>query len=53
MAAGWLLGRFVFDRFLPTYPWGTIGFTLLGAVIGFYEIVKILMADQRGKNDQT
>jgi len=52
MAAGWLLGRFVFDRFLPTYPWGTIGFTLLGAVIGFYEIVQILMADQRSKNDR-
>ena len=51
MAAGWLFGRFVFDRFLPTYPWGTIGFIFLGAGAGFYEIVKILALDQRSKND--
>ena len=51
MAVGWLFGSFVFDRFLPTRPWGTVGFTLLGAVVGFYEIVQILMADQRSKDD--
>ena len=51
MAVGWLFGRFVVDRFLPTGSWGTIGFTLLGAVVGFYEIVQILMADQRSKDD--
>ncbi len=51
MAGGWLFGRLVFDRLLSTYPWGTIGFTLLGAVAGFYEIVKILTIDQRSKDD--
>ncbi len=51
MAVGWLFGHFVVDRFLPTGPWGTVGFTLLGAVIGFYEIVQILVADQRSKDD--
>ncbi len=49
MAAGWIFGRYVFDRYLSTYPYGTIGFTLLGAGVGFYEIVKILMIDQRSK----
>ena len=52
MAVGWVLGRYVFDRFLPTYPWGTIAFTLVGAGAGFYEIVQILTADQRSKDDQ-
>jgi len=52
MAAGWVLGSLVIDRFLHVYPWGTIGFTLLGAAVGFYEIVQILVADQRKKNDQ-
>lgn len=51
MAVGWFFGRFVFDRFLSTYPWGTIGFIFLGAGAGFYEIVQILASDQRSKND--
>ncbi|MGD0101322.1 MAG: AtpZ/AtpI family protein [Acidobacteriota bacterium] len=51
MAAGWLFGYFVFDRFLATYPWGTIGFTFLGAGAGFYEIIQILKSDQQSKND--
>lgn len=51
MAVGWLFGCFVFDRFLSTYPWGTIGFTILGAGAGFYEIVQILALDQRSKDD--
>jgi F0F1-type ATP synthase assembly protein I len=51
MAAGWILGHYLVDRFLPTYPWGSIGLTLVGAGAGFYEIVKILLADQRSKDD--
>ncbi len=51
MAAGWILGYHLFDRFLSTYPWGTITFVLLGAGAGFYEIVKILTADQRSRNE--
>ncbi len=46
MAAGWILGRYVVDRFLDTYPWGTILMILLGAGAGFYEIVRILMSDR-------
>jgi F0F1-type ATP synthase assembly protein I len=52
MAVGWIIGRFVVDRLLHVYPWGTIGFTLLGAVVGFYEVVKIVIADQGNKDDQ-
>ena len=51
MAAGWLIGRFVFDRFFSTYPWGTIVLTLAGAGIGFYEIFRILAVDQRSKDE--
>jgi F0F1-type ATP synthase assembly protein I len=50
MAVGWILGYFVVDRFLPTYPWGTVLFVLLGAGAGFYEIFQILSADQRRKD---
>jgi F0F1-type ATP synthase assembly protein I len=53
MAVGWLIGHYLLDRFLPTYPWGTVGFTLLGAGAGFYEIVQILSADQRRKDDSS
>ena len=47
MAGGWALGYFAVDRFLHTYPWGGIIGTLLGAGAGFYEIVRLLMRDQR------
>ena len=50
MAVGWVIGHFLLDRYLPIYPWGTVGLTLLGAGAGFYEIVRILNADQRSKN---
>jgi hypothetical protein len=50
MAVGGLLGYYVVDRYLGSYPWGTVVFVLLGAVAGFYEIVRILMLDQRNKD---
>jgi F0F1-type ATP synthase assembly protein I len=43
MFAGWLMGYFVMDRFLHSYPWGSILGTMLGAGAGFYEILRILM----------
>ena len=45
MAAGWFLGYFLVDRWLDTFPWGTIFCLFLGAGAGFYEIYKILTED--------
>ncbi len=42
MAAGWLLGFFLVDPYLHTFPWGSIILTLFGAGAGFYEILRIL-----------
>lgn len=42
MLAGWLLGNFVLDRLLRTFPWGSIVFTLVGAGAGFFQIIRIL-----------
>jgi F0F1-type ATP synthase assembly protein I len=44
MAVGWLLGYYVVDRFLSSFPWGTVVFILLGAGAGFFEIVRILVS---------
>ena len=52
MAAGWLLGYYVVDRYLSTFPWGSIVFTLIGAGAGFFEIVKILIPS-RGQGDHS
>jgi F0F1-type ATP synthase assembly protein I len=46
MAAGWILGYFLVDRFLRVFPWGSIGFTLIGAGAGFYEIIRLLVPDR-------
>ena len=51
MAVGGLLGYYVVDRYFGAYPWGTVVLVLLGAAAGFYEIVKILVLDQRSKSD--
>jgi F0F1-type ATP synthase assembly protein I len=51
MAAGWVLGYFLLDRYLHVFPWGSIVFTILGAGAGFYEIVKLLAPD-RDKSDR-
>ncbi len=46
MAAGWILGYFLVDRVLQTFPWGSILLTLFGAGAGFYEIVRILIPNR-------
>jgi hypothetical protein len=51
MAVGGLLGYYLIDRYFGVYPWGTVVLVLLGAAAGFYEIVKILILDQRSKGD--
>jgi F0F1-type ATP synthase assembly protein I len=51
MAAGGFLGYYIVDRYLGIYPWGTVVFLLLGAAAGFYEIMRILIQDQRSKGD--
>ncbi len=51
MAVGGIVGYCLVDRYLPTYPWGTIILVLLGAAAGFYEIIKTLILDQRSKGD--
>ncbi len=47
MAAGWVLGYYVLDRFLTKFPWGSLALTLVGAGAGFYEIISLLTGDQR------
>ena len=47
MAAGWFLGYYVLDRYVTRFPWGSLTLTLLGAGAGFYEIIRLLMHDQR------
>ncbi len=51
MAGGWILGYYVVDHFLNSYPWGSLIFAFLGAGAGLYEIMRILTADQRKKSD--
>ncbi len=43
MAAGWVIGYYILDPMLGSFPWGSIIMTLLGAGAGFYEIVRILI----------
>ena len=49
MAAGAALGYFAVDPVLGIYPWGTIVLTLAGAGAGFYQIVRILTGNPRGR----
>jgi F0F1-type ATP synthase assembly protein I len=44
MGAGWIFGYYVVDRFLHSFPWGSVAATILGAGIGMYEIFKLLTA---------
>lgn len=52
MAAGWLFGYFLIDRYMSTFPWGTLLFVFLGAGAGFYEIVRIVLLDRDEKPGQ-
>jgi F0F1-type ATP synthase assembly protein I len=51
MAAGWILGYYLVDRPFSVFPWGSVSMTLVGAGAGLYEILKILVSDQRGERD--
>jgi len=51
MAVGWVLGYYILDRLMGTYPWCSIIMLLLGAGAGFYEITKILVDVQRDKGE--
>jgi F0F1-type ATP synthase assembly protein I len=42
MAAGWVFGYYVIDRFLHTFPWGSVVAAFLGACVGMYEIFRLL-----------
>ena len=53
MAAGWLLGYYLVDRYLKAFPWGTIILTMVGAGAGIYEIIKILDVSGSNKGDQS
>jgi F0F1-type ATP synthase assembly protein I len=43
MAAGWIIGFYLVDNYLGTFPWASILLTLAGAGAGFYEIIRILV----------
>ena len=51
MAVGGFIGYYLVDRYFATYPWGTVILVLLGAAAGFYEIIRMLILDQRSKID--
>jgi F0F1-type ATP synthase assembly protein I len=53
MAAGWVLGYYVLDRYMGIYPWGSVIMTILGGGAGFYEIFKLLTANKRDDADQS
>ncbi len=53
MAGGWLLGYYVLDRYLTKFPWGSLILTFVGAGAGFWEIVKLLIVDQRSDRERT
>jgi F0F1-type ATP synthase assembly protein I len=53
MAAGWIVGHYIVDRYLLAYPLGTLLMMFLGAGAGFYEIVRILMRDKGDAGSDT
>jgi F0F1-type ATP synthase assembly protein I len=53
MAAGWVVGYYLVDRYLSIFPWGSIILTMVGAGAGLYEIIKILNVDRKSNGDQS
>ncbi len=53
MAAGWIVGHYIVDRYLLAYPLGTLLMIFLGAGAGFYEIVRILIRDRGDAGSDT
>ena len=51
MAAGWLIGYYLLDRYLTRFPLGTLIMTLVGAVAGFYEILDLLTGPHKRKRN--
>ncbi len=51
MGAGWVLGYFVVDHYLGSFPWGTVLLTLLGAGAGFREIYRMLTPGDEAMDD--
>ena len=47
MAAGWILGYYLVDRWLGISPWASIVMTLIGAGVGFLEIFHILTKESK------
>ena len=45
MGGGWLLGYYLIDQRLHSFPLGSVALTFLGAAAGFYEIYKILTSE--------
>ena len=48
MGGGWLVGYYLVDSWLGSFPWGSIFGTALGAGAGFYEIIRLLLRDASG-----
>jgi F0F1-type ATP synthase assembly protein I len=53
MAGGWIIGYYLIDRYLKSFPWGTITLIMLGAGAGFYEIFQLLTRDDRDNGNQS
>ena len=47
MAGGWVLGYFLIDGPLDTFPWGSIAATVSGAAAGLYEIYRLLTKERQ------
>jgi F0F1-type ATP synthase assembly protein I len=51
MGIGWMLGYYGVDRFLGTFPWGTILMVFFGAGAGFWQIIRMLTQSRPNNRD--